>query len=394
MTQMSVAPPAMPNLAPASASGAPTAGEAAGAAEGGLDFAAVLKAQIDTPAKDVAAAENLAALLPPTPAGTDPAPAEALPTAPDLSGLLPAIAASLPAPVAPLAGTLAQPADAPALNPAAALPAASQAADLPVAAAALPQSQPVLPTAAAALPASQPGLPSASPAAPLVPAPANLVAGQPVQAAKPPLATAGDPPFQPNPQPTGRPALEVAAPVAQADSRAAAEPRLNAAIDSGLPAPAVEHAAAAPLHVGRAVEAPAASRIDTPVGARGWDAEVGQKVVWMVNRTESRAELTLTPPHMGKVDVTLTMSGDQTNASFVAASPAAREALEQALPRLREILADAGITLGQTSVNAESPRNGREQETLEARGETRRGEVPAAAPQWTRRGNGLVDTFA
>ncbi|MBL8504184.1 MAG: flagellar hook-length control protein FliK [Rhodocyclaceae bacterium] len=114
----------------------------------------------------------------------------------------------------------------------------------------------------------------------------------------------------------------------------------------------------------------------------------------MVNRAESRAELTLTPPHMGKVDVTLTMSGDQTNASFVAASPAAREALEQALPRLREILADAGITLGQTSVNAESPRNGREQETLEARGETRRGEVPAAAPQWTRRGNGLVDTFA
>lgn len=380
MTQMSVAPPAMPNLAPASASGAPTAGEAAGAAEGGLDFAAVLKAQIDTPAKDVAAAENLAALLPSASAGTDPAPADALPTAPDLSGLLPAIAASLPAPVAPLAGTLAQPADAPALNPAAALPAASQAADLPVAAAALPQ--------------SQPGLPSASPAAPLVPAPANLVAGQPVQAAKPPLATAGDPPFQPNPQPTGRPALEVAAPVAQADSRAAAEPRLNAAIDSGLPAPAVEHAAAAPLHVGRAVEAPAASRIDTPVGARGWDAEVGQKVVWMVNRSESRAELTLTPPQMGKVDVTLTMNGEQTNASFVAASPAAREALEQALPRLREILADAGITLGQTSVNAESPRNGREQETLEARGETRRGEVPAAAPQWTRRGNGLVDTFA
>ena len=88
------------------------------------------------------------------------------------------------------------------------------------------------------------------------------------------------------------------------------------------------------------------------------------------------------------------MNGEQTNASFVAASPAAREALEQALPRLREILADAGITLGQASVNAESPRNGRGQETVEARGETRRGEAPTAAPQWTRRGNGLVDTFA
>jgi flagellar hook-length control protein FliK len=100
-----------------------------------------------------------------------------------------------------------------------------------------------------------------------------------------------------------------------------------------------------------------------PGRRRGWDAEVGQKVVWMVNRTESRAELTLTPPHMGKVDVTIDDEGDQTSASFVAASPAAREALEQALPRLREILADAGITLGQASVNAESPRNGRPTET-------------------------------
>ena len=379
MTQMSVAPPAMPNLAPASASGAPTAGEAAGAAEGGQDFAAVLKAQIETPAKDVAAAENLAALLPPTPAGTDPAPAEALPTAPDLSGLLPAIAAILPAPAAQ-SSALAQAAEAPALNPAATLQSPSQATDLPA--------------AAASLPTSQPGLPAAGPAASDVPAPAILVAGQPVQAAKQPLATAGDQPSMPNPQPTGRAAIEFAKPAAApADSRAAPEPRLVAAADTALPAAAVEHAAAPLVNSSRA-EAPAASRIDTPVGARGWDAEVGQKVVWMVNRSESRAELTLTPPQMGKVDVTLTMNGEQTNASFVAASPAAREALEQALPRLREILADAGITLGQASVNAESPRNGREQETVEARGETRRGEAPAAASQWARRGNGLVDTFA
>lgn len=393
MTQMSVAPPAMPNLAPAAASGAPLAGDAAEAVEGGLDFAAVLKAQIDTPAKDVAAAENLAALLPSAPAGSDPAPADQPPTAPDLSSLLPAIAAILPAPAAP-ASAPAQTTEAPALNPAAPLPVAGQATDLPVAAAAPLQSQALMPTAAAALPASQASLPAAGPAAPVVPAPANLVAAQPVQAAKLPLATTGDQPSLPNPQPTGRAAIEFATPAAPTDNRAAPEPRLVAATDAAPSAPAVEHAAAPLVHSSRVAEAPAASRIDTPVGARGWDAEVGQKVVWMVNRSESRAELSLTPPQMGKVDITLTVSGEQTNASFVAASPAAREALEQALPRLREILADAGITLGQASVNAESPRDQREREAAQARGAARPGEAPAAAPQWTRRGNGLVDTFA
>ena len=187
---------------------------------------------------------------------------------------------------------------------------------------------------------------------PVASAPATPVAGQPIQAARLPLVAAGELPSLPNPQPTGRPAIEVTASAAPTDSHAAPEPRLAGAADTSLPAAAVEHAAVPLVHSSRTAEAPAVSRIDTPVGARGWDAEVGQKVVWMVNRTESRAELTLTPPQMGKVDVTLTISGEQTHANFVAASPAAREALEQALPRLREILADAGITLGQASVNA------------------------------------------
>jgi hypothetical protein len=138
------------------------------------------------------------------------------------------------------------------------------------------------------------------------------------------------------------------------------------AADPQMPAAAAEHAnpsaacccvgtAAAPLaHATPAGDAPSIVRVDTPVGNRGWDAEIGQKVVLLVNRQESRAELTLTPPHLGKVEVSISVNGDQTSATFISANPAAREALEQALPRLREILAEAGITLGQASVNAES----------------------------------------
>lgn len=161
------------------------------------------------------------------------------------------------------------------------------------------------------------------------------------------------------------------------------------------------HASHAPAHGTISPE------VKTPVGAQGWDSEVGDKLVWMVNRQEQRAELVLNPPQLGRVEVSLSMNGDQTNASFVSANPAVRDALEAALPRLREILADAGVSLGQTQVGAESSNNAANQ-SADRRGN---GHNPAhhaadldtvesgalrqdAGRTWIRQGRGLVDTFA
>ena len=139
-------------------------------------------------------------------------------------------------------------------------------------------------------------------------------------------------------------------------------------------------------------------RVDTPVGSRGWDGEVGQKLVWLASRDGGQAELTLNPPHLGKVEVTISVSGDQTNALFVSASPTVRDALEHALPRLREMLADAGISLGQASVNAESPqrhdadRGGRGGPGGD--GTAAAASVASTASAWIKSGSGLIDTFA
>ncbi len=108
--------------------------------------------------------------------------------------------------------------------------------------------------------------------------------------------------------------------------------------------------------------APATMTITQPVGEAGWGQEVGQRIVWMANRSEGRAELVLTPPQMGRVEVSLTVSGDQATASFASANPVVREALEAALPRLREVLAEAGIQLGQAQVGAENARQSAQQE--------------------------------
>ena len=96
-------------------------------------------------------------------------------------------------------------------------------------------------------------------------------------------------------------------------------------------------------------------RIDTPLGQAGWHDEVGQKLTWMVGNNRQQADLVLNPPQLGRVEVSLTMNGDQATAIFTSSNPAVREALESSLHRLREVLADAGVTLGQTQVGSESP---------------------------------------
>jgi flagellar hook-length control protein FliK len=200
----------------------------------------------------------------------------------------------------------------------------------------------------------------------------------------------------------GQTAVLAATAKPQADPAASApalrEFRLPEMPAENAAAPTQPNAAMPPAHAAQTNQAPAILHVETPAGTRGWDNEVAQKVVWLASRDASRAEMTLNPPHLGKLEVTLTVSGDQTNALFVSASPATREALENALPRLREILADAGITLGQSSVNAESPKDsdegGRRSGAAGAR-EAVAGDSGTAAPaSWTRRGNGLIDTFA
>lgn len=145
--------------------------------------------------------------------------------------------------------------------------------------------------------------------------------------------------------------------------------------------------------------APVSLHVATPAGSTGWPEEVGNRVNWMVGHDESHAELTLTPPQLGKVEISITISGEQTTAQFVAATPAARELIEQSLPRLREILEQSGINLGQTDVGTSSqPGSSGEGRRGSARGpaggDAEGSMTNTTAAPWLRRAEGLVDTFA
>ncbi|AMO98849.1 flagellar hook-length control FliK family protein [Collimonas arenae] len=91
-----------------------------------------------------------------------------------------------------------------------------------------------------------------------------------------------------------------------------------------------------------------------PVGSDGWGAALGKQVVWLSNSGNQTAELHLNPPDLGPLKVTLTINDNQAQAMFVSAHQAVRSAVEAALPQLRNSLADNGISLGNTSVSADT----------------------------------------
>ena len=90
--------------------------------------------------------------------------------------------------------------------------------------------------------------------------------------------------------------------------------------------------------------------------------QFAEKIRWIVNARNSFAEIRLDPPDLGSVQVKVNMSGEAATVNFVVQSPQARDALDQALPRLREMLNQQGIELGQSSVQQDQQQQNGEQQ--------------------------------
>lgn len=163
-------------------------------------------------------------------------------------------------------------------------------------------------------------------------------------------------------------------------------------------------AAAVNTHAHNAV--PVVREVGTPVSSPQWSNDVGNQVSWMVSQRESRADLVLNPPQLGRIEVSISLNGDQATASFISPNADVRDALQGSLPRLREILADAGVFLGQADIGAESS----QQFSSGAEKGTKSGGDSISSPNSTllgsssllasessagvKRGHGLIDLFA
>ncbi len=146
--------------------------------------------------------------------------------------------------------------------------------------------------------------------------------------------------------------------------------------------------------------------IATPLSSINWADEFSQKINWMSMQQNYVAELYLNPPDLGALDVVLSVSGNQADALFNSPHSAVRDAVESALPKLRELLAENGINLGSATVN-DQPLRDRDPERFMRQnsnstpgdGSTKNSKPDNLLPTdakfiSARRHLGMVDTFA
>jgi flagellar hook-length control protein FliK len=96
------------------------------------------------------------------------------------------------------------------------------------------------------------------------------------------------------------------------------------------------------------------TNMQSSFGSSGWTQELGDKMVWMAGNRGHTSELILNPPSLGTVEVRLHVNGNDAGAQFFSANADVRSAIEAAMPKLKEMLAGAGIALGEAMVSNQS----------------------------------------
>ena len=180
--------------------------------------------------------------------------------------------------------------------------------------------------------------------------------------------------------------------------------------DSATDTPALStHSATATHTAGRSHETAAPTPQNAPsitahLHDNKWSQQLSDRVLWLARGDMQNAQINITPAHLGPIQISLSLNGEQMTAHFVSANQEVRQALEDALPRLREMLAGAGINLGQANVGSQQQQAQAEQFT--AKGENSRQSSDGAIlpadqhgmdttpPHPIQRGQGLVDLFA
>ncbi|AWU98892.1 flagellar hook-length control protein FliK [Burkholderia sp. JP2-270] len=220
---------------------------------------------------------------------------------------------------------------------------------------------------------------------------------------------------------TQQPPVQAAAQALQADANAqsGAQHALAAASDATDPAASATLAAGATAAAAAQANlqlSPAASAIAAAnthvlaphVGTADWTDALSQKVVFLSNAHQQSAELTLNPPDLGPLQVVLRVADNHAHALFVSQHAQVRDAVEAALPKLRDAMEAGGLGLGSASVSdggfASQQQN--PQQTFAGGQSPRRGhggssavdaptDAAQSAPAAASVGRaGLVDTFA
>lgn len=179
--------------------------------------------------------------------------------------------------------------------------------------------------------------------------------------------------------------VPVAAPVDFTALLAAPESSLDFSAPPAL-APMPPPPAAPPI----AVSAP----MLVPPAHPRWAQDMAERVVWSARENLDEVEIQLHPPELGPVRIHLKLEGHELVLHVSAPQPAAREAFENNLPRLREQLEAQGLTLAQTQVSDQPRPQDREAPAAGPGNADSEAAEPVAAQTLRIRRVGLLDEYA
>lgn len=114
-----------------------------------------------------------------------------------------------------------------------------------------------------------------------------------------------------------------------------------------------------------------------------WQAELGDKLIWMHKQAVPSVELRLNPEHLGPVLIKIDVQNDQASVSFSAQHLAVKEAIEASIPKLREMLSGQQLQLTDVNVSQHQSeqRQGRDFYQAGEQGKNRQTQNDEALPQ-------------
>ena len=85
-----------------------------------------------------------------------------------------------------------------------------------------------------------------------------------------------------------------------------------------------------------------------------WSNAIGQRITWMIGNKLQGAQLRISPAHLGPIDIKLSIESGVAQVSFASNHQVVRDALEQAVPRLRDMLENQDLELGDVDISDRS----------------------------------------
>lgn len=94
--------------------------------------------------------------------------------------------------------------------------------------------------------------------------------------------------------------------------------------------------------------------ISVPLKNPQWGDELSNRVMWMTQHDVQTANIKINPPHLGPLEVQVSMHKDQVDVTFHSHHAGVKEALDASMPKLKEMLGSSGLQLGDANVTHHS----------------------------------------